>query len=106
IEVTDATGYCLGGFRAKLARWAGAERRAHEIIAKPCHGGGFQTVCRPFLVGLQDPSSGVWPPGVLSATKCMTGLIRCSSKTGSSFDQVVHADKASHSRNGEVSATP
>src|SRR5262249_17579512 len=27
IEVTDATDDCLGGFRANLARWPGAERR-------------------------------------------------------------------------------
>jgi MPBQ/MSBQ methyltransferase len=31
IEVTDATGHCLGGFRANLARWAGAERRAGRM---------------------------------------------------------------------------
>ena len=31
VEVTDATGHCLGGFRANLARWAGAERRAGRM---------------------------------------------------------------------------
>jgi len=31
IEVTDATGHCLGGFRANLGRWAGAERRAGRM---------------------------------------------------------------------------
>lgn len=31
IEVTDATGACLGGFRAHLARWAGEERRAGRM---------------------------------------------------------------------------
>jgi SAM-dependent methyltransferase len=31
IEVTDATEHCLGGFRANLARWAGAERRAGRM---------------------------------------------------------------------------
>jgi len=31
IEVTDATEQCLGGFRANLARWAGAERRAGRM---------------------------------------------------------------------------
>src|SRR5262249_47575749 len=31
VEVTDATGHCLGGFRAHLVRWAGAERRAGRM---------------------------------------------------------------------------
>jgi 2-polyprenyl-3-methyl-5-hydroxy-6-metoxy-1,4-benzoquinol methylase len=31
IEVTDATDDCLGGFRANLARWAGAEHRAGRM---------------------------------------------------------------------------
>src|SRR5215831_6542959 len=31
IEVTDATDDCLGGFRANLARWPGAERRAGRM---------------------------------------------------------------------------
>src|SRR6516165_2549920 len=31
IEVTDATEDCLGGFRANLAHWAGAERRAGRM---------------------------------------------------------------------------
>jgi len=31
IEVTDATEDCLGGFRANLARWPGAERRAGRM---------------------------------------------------------------------------
>jgi ubiquinone/menaquinone biosynthesis C-methylase UbiE len=31
IEVTDATENCLGGFRANLTRWAGAERRAGRM---------------------------------------------------------------------------
>ena len=31
IEVTNATGHCLGGFRANLARWAGVERRAGRM---------------------------------------------------------------------------
>src|SRR5262249_19440509 len=31
IEVTDATGHCLGGFRANLAHWAGVERRAGRM---------------------------------------------------------------------------
>ena len=31
IEVTDATDDCLGGFRANLAHWAGAERRAGRM---------------------------------------------------------------------------
>jgi SAM-dependent methyltransferase len=31
IEVTNATGHCLGGFRANLSRWAGAERRAGRM---------------------------------------------------------------------------
>jgi MPBQ/MSBQ methyltransferase len=29
--VTDATDDCLGGFRANLARWPGAERRAGRM---------------------------------------------------------------------------
>jgi MPBQ/MSBQ methyltransferase len=31
VEVTDATEQCLGGFRANLARWGGAERRAGRM---------------------------------------------------------------------------
>ena len=31
IEVTDATDDCLGGFRANLARWPAAERRAGRL---------------------------------------------------------------------------
>jgi SAM-dependent methyltransferase len=31
IDVTDATGHCIGGLRANLARWAGAERRAGRM---------------------------------------------------------------------------
>ena len=31
IEVTDATDDCLGGFRANLARWPAAERRAGRM---------------------------------------------------------------------------
>jgi MPBQ/MSBQ methyltransferase len=29
--VTDATDDCLGGFRANLVRWPGAERRARRM---------------------------------------------------------------------------
>jgi MPBQ/MSBQ methyltransferase len=31
IDVTDATGDCVGGLRANLVRWAGAERRAGRM---------------------------------------------------------------------------
>ena len=31
IDVTDATGHCVGGLRANLVRWAGAERRAGRM---------------------------------------------------------------------------
>src|SRR5262249_49611763 len=41
IEVTDATDDCLGGFRANLARWPGAERRA-----------GRMTLSRSFAAGV------------------------------------------------------
>src|SRR3989442_913570 len=66
IEVTDATGHCLGGFRSLGGR--GAPRRAHEIIAKPCRGRDLQAVGRLFRLELQDLSACLSAQAVLSAT--------------------------------------
>ena len=44
IEVTDATGLCLGGFCKNLARWPGAERRAGRM--KWSRSLGAALVCR------------------------------------------------------------
>jgi len=66
IEVTDATDDCLGGFRANLARWPGAERRAGRmslsrsfaaaVICKPL-AAFFGWSCKTYLlVSARKPS--------------------------------------------------
>src|SRR5262249_13358775 len=66
IEVLDATDDCLGGFRANLARWPGAERRAGRmslsrsfaaaVICKPL-AAFFGWSCKTYLlVSARKPS--------------------------------------------------
>jgi ubiquinone/menaquinone biosynthesis C-methylase UbiE len=66
IEVTDATEDCLGGFRANLARWAGAERRAGRMTLSRSIAAGaickllaafFGSSCKAYLlVSARKPS--------------------------------------------------
>ena len=66
IDVTDATEHCLGGFRANLVRWAGAERRAGRMkfprslaAAVICKllAGFFGLTCQTYLlVSARKPS--------------------------------------------------
>lgn len=66
IDVTDATGLCVGGFRKNLARWPGAERRAGRMSLARSLGAApvckllaayFGRVCRTYLlVSARKPS--------------------------------------------------
>ena len=59
IDVTDATGVCLGGFRKNLSRWAGAERCAGSMKLSRSLGAslvgkllaaGFGLTCKTYLL--------------------------------------------------------
>lgn len=66
IDVTDATGLCVGGFHKNLARWPGAERRAGRMKLSRSLGAAlickllaayFGRVCKSYLlVSARKPS--------------------------------------------------